>query len=153
MDPIEGAVFVKGDMNLDSTRENILHAIDGSEVDVVLSDMSPSTTGEKETNHVRIMQLADEALSFAESVLRNGGTFCCKIFSGREEVDFRAHLRTHFVNVKGFKPLSSRKLSPETYYIARGYVPQHLRPTSSGTEVELLADLEPSGTVKSSDAQ
>lgn len=126
MDPVPGAVFVRGDMNTDTTYQKILYALNGKEADVVISDMAPSTTGQKEQDHFQIMQLAEEALHVADKVLRNGGTFCCKIFSGGDEVDFRKDLESSFLKVKGFKPAASRKGSKEIYYIAKGFVPAHL---------------------------
>lgn len=134
MEPIPGAVFIQGDMRSQSTHNYLLHALSQREADVVLSDMAPDTTGEKETNHVRIMDLADEALRLARSILRNGGTFCCKIFSGADEKRFREELRQCFVKVRAFRPAATRKMSPEIYYIAQGFVPKHMEedPTIAG---------------------
>lgn len=124
---IAGAKFVQGDMQDTRTHTQLRQALDGHEADVVVSDMAPDTTGEKETNHVRIMELADLALHLAQDVLRNGGTFVCKLFSGAEERDFRARLAAHFIKVRMMRPAASRQKSPEVYYVAQGYVPPHLR--------------------------
>lgn len=80
------------------------------------------------------MQLAEEALYFASKVLRNGGTFCCKIFSGGEEIDFREDLQSNFLKVKGYKPAASKKASKEIYYVAQGFVPAHLTLESSSRQ-------------------
>lgn len=126
MEPISGAMFVHGDINDDLTYQKIVLGLGGTEADVVLSDMAPSTTGEKERDHVLMMQLADEALSLAHRVLRNGGVFCCKIFAGADEAEFRKDLESCFVKVKAVKPAASRKISRERYYLAQGYVPAHM---------------------------
>lgn len=128
MKPIPGAVFIHGDLRATDTQEKLLRMLAPQEADVVLSDMAPNTTGEKETNHFRIMELADEAMKLALEVLRNGGTFVCKIFSGTEEQEFRQSLRQHFAKVRAIRPRASHRVSPEIYYIAQGFVPKHLRP-------------------------
>lgn len=127
MEPVPGAIFIRGDLREGQTHEKILWALAPYEADVVLSDMAPDTTGEKETNHVRIMELADEAFRIARNVLRNGGTFVCKIFSGADERDFHHSLRQCFAKVRAIRPAPSRKVSPEIYYVAQGFVPQHMQ--------------------------
>jgi 23S rRNA (uridine2552-2'-O)-methyltransferase len=127
MDPIPGAQFVRGDFTDESMQRHIKYALHGHEADVVLSDMSPSTTGDKALNHDRIMELAEQAASFARSVLRNGGVFVCKVFNGAREKSFREALQADFVKVKAVKPDASKKTSPEMYYVATGFVPSHLR--------------------------
>lgn len=127
MEPIPGAVFIQGDMRDEATYDGIKRILASNEVDVVLSDMAPDTTGERETNHIRIMELAEEALEVCQRVMRNGGTFVCKVFSGAEEADFRDGLKKQFTKVRAFRPAASRKVSPEMYYVAQGFVPHHLR--------------------------
>lgn len=141
MEPIPGAMYVRGDMNIEQTYQKVVFGLAGKEADVVISDMAPPTTGEKETDHIRIIQLADEALAFAHQVLRNGGTFCCKIFSGAEEIDFRKDLESSFVKVKAVKPAASRKISKEIYYVAQGYVPAHMDHRSSENNDALFEDV------------
>lgn len=129
MDAIPGAIFVQGDMHDDYTHRQLRYALASHEADVVLSDMAPNTTGEKETNHVRIMELADISFSMSRKILRNGGTFVCKIFSGADEIPFRKRLNKWFTKVKPFRPSATRRTSPEIYYIAQGFVPEHLKPS------------------------
>lgn len=134
MEPIPGARFVRGDACDVETQATIRKLLHGSEADVVLSDMSPATTGDKGLNHDRIIALAEEAADVARTLLRNGGVFVCKIFNGAGEKDFRAMLRRDFLNVKAVKPLASRSTSPEMFYVATGYVPAHLQAREEGGE-------------------
>ena len=53
--------------------------------DVVLSDMAAQATGHRQTDHLRIMALAEAALEFACEVLEPGGAFLCKVFQGGTE--------------------------------------------------------------------
>jgi 23S rRNA (uridine2552-2'-O)-methyltransferase len=46
--------------------------------DVVLSDMAASATGHAQTDHLKIMALAETAYDFAKDVLARGA-FICKV--------------------------------------------------------------------------
>lgn len=147
MEPVPGALFVRGDFLSTTTQDRIARALRGEEADIVLSDMAPSTTGDPGRDHDIIMYLAEGAMMLALRLLRNGGVFVCKIFSGSGEEQFRSNLREHFVKVKSFRPKATRKRSREIYYVATGYVPQHLRegvpskhPTMDSGLVDTLVD-------------
>lgn len=143
MEPIMGATFVQGDMKDAITQQQILSSLNGEEADIVLSDMAPFTTGDKQTNHIRVMQLAEEALEVTRKILRNGGTFCCKIFRGSDEIEFRKELENRFLKVKALKPSASKKESTEIYYIAQGYVPDDMNMMNgSGSVYSLLSEDE-----------
>lgn len=89
--------------------------------DVVISDMAANTTGDHQTDHLRIVALLEESLIFAEKVLNNGGCFVGKIFQGGSSDEILKQLRKSFSTVKYFKPDSSRKDSSETYLMALGF--------------------------------
>lgn len=55
----------------------------GKDFNVVISDMAPPTTGNKFVDAARSSDLSRAALSVARKVLTPGGSFLCKIFSGR----------------------------------------------------------------------
>lgn len=139
MEEVLGASFVQGDIQDMRTQQRV-HKVLGEEADVVLSDMCPPTTSDPGLNHIRTMQLANAAFNFARKLLRNGGTFCCKVFSGAEEVDFKKQLRKSFLHVKAFKPKASKSASVETYYIATGFVPDLLQ--HDNAPITIRADSE-----------
>jgi len=89
--------------------------------DVVMSDMAANTTGDHNTDHMRIIALLEEALHLSEQILRDGGTFVGKIFQGGSSDEILKELRKKFTTVKYFKPDSSRKDSSETYLVALGF--------------------------------
>jgi len=89
-------------------------------VDVVLSDMAPSTTGKKDVDAARSYHLSRAALTIAEKVLAPGGAFVCKIFQGEDFEGFMAEVKAGFQTCKTFKPRSTRKESKETYVIGVG---------------------------------
>ena len=119
-DPIEGATIIQGDFT-DEAMPARLTAELGGKVDLVLSDMAPNTTGHGATDHLRIMDLADMALAFAQDVLVEGGSFVAKVFQGGSERHMLERLKRHFAVVKHAKPPSSRKESSELYVVATGF--------------------------------
>ena len=89
----------------------------GDNYQVVLSDMAPATTGQKDVDAARSYQLCLVALQFADTVLRTGGNFVCKIFQGSEFTEFSKAVKRRFKSVRIYKPRSSRKASREIYII------------------------------------
>jgi len=88
--------------------------------DVVLSDMAPATTGNKDTDAARSLQLCQVALAVAHARMVKGGRFVCKIFQGPDFKIFAEIVRADFKQAKIFKPQSSRKASKEIYIIGLG---------------------------------
>jgi 23S rRNA (uridine2552-2'-O)-methyltransferase len=93
----------------------------GRLVSVVLSDLAAPTTGHRQTDHLRTMQLCEAALDFAEDVLAPGGTLLAKVFQGGSEGELLARLRARFKTVRHVKPSASRAASPELYVLATGF--------------------------------
>jgi 23S rRNA (uridine2552-2'-O)-methyltransferase len=120
MKPIAGVEVLKLDF-LDATAPERLKAALGGEADVVLSDMAANTTGHRQTDHLRIMALAEAAAQFASEVLAPGGSFLCKVLQGGTEATLLAELKRDFSSVKHIKPPASRSDSAELYLLARGF--------------------------------
>ena len=121
--PIHGVDFLQLDF-LDSSAPDRLKAMLGGvegKVDVVLSDMAANTTGHRQTDHLRIMTLAEAAAGFAREVLAPGGVFLCKVLQGGTETALLAELKRDFQNVKHVKPPASRADSAELYLLAKGF--------------------------------
>ena len=89
----------------------------GSGFNVVISDMAPSTTGNKLVDNTRSFDLCCKALSIAKMTLTADGSFVCKIFQGEDFKTFIDSVRPVFKSHKLFKPKSSRKASKEIYVI------------------------------------
>ena len=87
---------------------------------VVLSDMAPSTTGNKTVDNARSFDLCMAALSVANEFLAVGGSFVCKIFQGEDFTKFTDAVKIKFSKHKIFKPQSSRKGSREIFIIGFG---------------------------------
>jgi 23S rRNA (uridine2552-2'-O)-methyltransferase len=129
MKPILGVEFLQLDF-LDETAPQRLKGmlggkvqakVDQAKVDIVLSDMAANATGHRQTDHLRIMALAEAAAHFAREVLAEGGSFLCKVLRGGTEAALLAELKRDFAVVKHVKPPSSRSNSAELYLLARGF--------------------------------
>ena len=83
--------------------------------------MSPNTTGHFNTDHLQIIQIAEEVLQFSLNHINKNGNLIIKIFQGSNEKNLVSQLKKKFELVKYFKPKSSRKNSAEIYLISLDY--------------------------------
>ena len=120
MDSIKKAVILKTDLQEEESVE-LIKKLSVDKFDIVLSDMAASTTGHKSTDHIRTQALAELAALYAVDFLKKGGTFCAKVFQGGTHGDLLLDLKKNFKTIKHYKPDASRKGSPETYVIAKGF--------------------------------
>lgn len=120
MDPLPGAELLQLDFLEEDAPERLKAAL-GGPADLVLSDMAAPTTGHPQTDHLRIIALAEAALDFALEVLAPGGGFVCKVFQGGSEKSLLDALKANFAKVRHIKPPASRAESAETYVVATGF--------------------------------
>jgi 23S rRNA (uridine2552-2'-O)-methyltransferase len=93
----------------------------GGPADVVMSDMAASSSGHKNTDHLRIMALCEAAAVLAEDILEPGGTFVAKVLAGGAEGQLLTQLKKNFTSVRHMKPPASRQDSSEKFVVARGF--------------------------------
>ena len=93
----------------------------GGKADVVMSDMAASSSGHKQTDHLKIMALCETAAYFAFDVLDEGGTFVAKVLAGGAEGELQKLLKQKFTKVANVKPPSSRSDSSEKFVVATGF--------------------------------
>ena len=120
MDAIEGAELLHFDF-LELDAPVALRKALGGGADVVLSDMAPPATGQRDIDHIRIMNLVEAAVEFAAEVLNPGGTFIAKTWQGGTEAALLAQLKRDYASVKHAKPPASRPESAEVYVVATGF--------------------------------
>ena len=120
MEPLEGSTLFVADFTDPATVQRLKDEM-GGPVDLVMSDMAANTTGHAQTDHFRIMDLAEQAAAFAVDVLAPGGAFVCKIFQGGSQKDTLDLLKKHFALVRHTKPAASRADSAEAYVVATGF--------------------------------
>ena len=120
IEPVSGADAYVLDFLEEGSAEKII-SITGSLVDVVMSDMASSSTGHKQTDHLRVIALCEAAAYLAFEVLEIGGTFVAKVLAGGAEGNLQVLLKQAFEKVSHFKPKSSRADSSEKFVIATGF--------------------------------
>lgn len=120
VDPIPGAELHVLDFLDEGADEKVKDWLDGP-ADVVMSDMAASSSGHKQTDHLRIMALCEAAAHFAFDVLTPGGTFVAKVLAGGAEGELQKVLKQNFTSVANVKPGASRADSSEKFVVARGF--------------------------------
>jgi len=85
----------------------------------VISDMAPATTGRKDVDAIRSVELCRMALDTALKNLTFQGSFVCKIFQGNDFKAFEQEVKAAFKECRVFKPESCRKQSKEIYIIGK----------------------------------
>ncbi|MCU0693238.1 MAG: RlmE family RNA methyltransferase [Polyangiaceae bacterium] len=101
--------------------------------DVVLSDMAPATSGNRETDHARSASLFERALRVSEALTKPGGAFVAKLFMGDEFERLRDETRTAFSQVKFIRPQGTRTNSVELFVVGLGRRVAPPTPTQSRT--------------------
>ncbi|MCU0803577.1 MAG: RlmE family RNA methyltransferase [Burkholderiales bacterium] len=120
VEPLAGALFLRGDFQDERVEAELAAALDGRPVDLVLSDMAPNMSGIASSDQARSMALAELALDFARRHLKPDGAFLVKTFQGAGFPELLASMRRAFRTVATRKPKASRERSSEIYLVARG---------------------------------
>ncbi|GGL77258.1 RlmE family RNA methyltransferase [Wenxinia marina] len=120
IDPIPGAEIHQLDFLADDADEKIKGWL-GGQADVVMSDMAASSSGHKQTDHIRIIALCEAAAELAFDVLAPGGTFVAKVLAGGAEGELQKRLKQAFTKVENVKPPASRADSSEKFVLATGF--------------------------------
>ncbi|MGZ7108772.1 MAG: RlmE family RNA methyltransferase [Methanobacterium sp.] len=105
----------------DFTESGIIDKIEdeiGRDADVILSDAAPKLTGIKDIDQLKSIDIAENALKIADSILKIGGSMIIKVFQGEGFEDYLKKVKRKFKIVKTTKPPSSKKGSMEMYIIA-----------------------------------
>lgn len=121
MEPIPGVELFHLDFMDDTAPDVLKAALGGNGADLVMSDMAAPATGHKQTDHLRIMGLAEAALYFAIEVLNPGGAFVAKVLQGGTETELLREMKKSFAKTRHVKPAASRADSSELYVMATGF--------------------------------
>ena len=111
--------FIKNDIFDDDVFEQIDTFFEGKKIDLILSDMSPNSSGNKKVDHLRIISLIEKVLDISEHFLSKNGFLIAKIFQGGAQGDLIKKMKKSLSSIKYFKPKASRSESPETYLVAQ----------------------------------
>jgi 23S rRNA (uridine2552-2'-O)-methyltransferase len=121
IEPIDGVEFIQGDFREQAVFDQLMAALDGKRVDLVMSDMAPNMSGSKGVDQPRALYLGELALEMAQSVLAKDGTFLVKLFQGEGFENYCKQVQQAFAKVLIRKPKASRPRSNEVYLLARGF--------------------------------
>ncbi|HEY8079334.1 MAG TPA: RlmE family RNA methyltransferase [Labilithrix sp.] len=115
----ENVVFVQGDaLALDSDALAMF-----APYDVVLSDMAPSTTGNRLGDQTRSYELFMRALAVAEKLLAPRGAFVGKIFMGEDFPLAQKEAKRLFNEARALRPEGTRTNSYELFLVGQDRKP------------------------------
>ena len=110
-------LFKKNVFSLDNLSDfNHMEAID-----IILSDMAPNTTGIKNIDQARSLELVEKVFYFIERDLKKGGRTIVKVFDGHDARLFLKNQGKYFDKFYYFKPKSTKPSSKEFFFIGLGY--------------------------------
>ena len=95
VEPLPGAELHVLDFLEDGADDKVKEWLGGA-ADIVMTDMAASSSGHKQTDHLRIMALCEAAAALAFDVLTPGGTFVAKVLAGGAEASLQADLKKRF---------------------------------------------------------
>ncbi len=121
MDPIPEVTVLEGDFREEEVLKQLLAALEGRPVDLVMSDMAPNISGVKSVDQPRAMYLVELTLELCREVLKPGGDMLVKVFQGEGSEAFIKACREAFGKVIIRKPDASRGRSREVYVLARNF--------------------------------
>lgn len=116
---ISGVNFLKGDCSNPNILKILCTWVGQKQVNVVLSDMSPNTTGISIIDVSRSIYLGNLALNICRSVLMRRGAFLVKVFQGKGLDKYLCDVHSLFNIVRIRKPDASRSHSREVYIVAK----------------------------------
>ncbi|MEO1017552.1 MAG: RlmE family RNA methyltransferase [Pseudomonadota bacterium] len=123
IDPIGQSVsLLRGDF-LNSAIQNEVTALMEFKIDLILSDMAASSTGQRAVDRLRAEALGEAVLEFAEQHLRVGGDLLVKLLKG-SEAPVMAQAKSLFGSARLIKPDATRSESSEIYLLARDRRPK-----------------------------
>lgn len=120
VEPFAGVTFIQGDFQEDEVYTSLIDALEGRQVDLVMSDMAPNMSGNKGVDIPRAMYLVELSVDLADQVLRKDGDLLMKVFQGEGYDALMKSLRERYQKVVTRKPKASRPRSKEIYLLARG---------------------------------
>ncbi len=116
---LEGVETIEGDLNDPEVLAKVRSMV--PVVNVVLCDAAPKLSGHRSYDQARIIELNEQALSFACKVLKQGGNFAVKSFQGTDFPELYALTKEHFYAVKTCITRSTRRGSTELYVVAKNF--------------------------------
>lgn len=114
IEPLKGVRTFQADI---TDRERVMTFLGKQKFDIVLSDAAPLTSGVKDIDQWKSVELCRAAVAIAERVLKPKGTALLKIFRGADYDDFLKELKRNWKSVNPVSVKTSRDRSREIYLV------------------------------------
>ncbi len=101
----------------DAAVEKAIAEMSWKQVDLVLSDIAPNTSGIKDVDQWRSIELNRRIAAIAQKYLRGKGSVVMKVFRGKDFDMFTHELKTQFKRLKVMSAVASRDRSREVYVV------------------------------------
>jgi len=88
---------------------------------IITADLAPKTTGIKDIDQYRSVELNDQVLKIIKQYLKPGGILLTKIFTGEDFDQFFRFFKRFFKKSTVLKPKACRERSKEVYLLGRGF--------------------------------
>lgn len=102
--------------------QKILASAALAQVDLLLSDIAPNTSGIHDRDQWLSVEFSREAVKLAKSLLTKRGTLVMKVFQGRDFDSFLAEVKKQFTYVKVQTVQATRDRSREVYVVCKDRV-------------------------------
>ena len=150
--PIEGAVFIVGDIQDKVTQDSTREAFQGRVINTIISDISPDISGRYDIDQAISIDLVTMVCDYSLPLLNPGGAFITKVFQGPGLDALVKALKRRFSKVHRFSPISSRNASSEIYLVCKNLKPHHGALVQT-VEDEILNSLAKDGIVDNSEEE
>jgi 23S rRNA (uridine2552-2'-O)-methyltransferase len=121
MDPVPGVEILQGDFLDPEAQARITERLEGP-VDLVLSDMAASSTGQRAVDRLRAEALGEAVLTYAAAALAPGGHCLIKLVRGAE-APLQAQAKRSFRGTRLLRPKATRADSSEIFILAQDRLP------------------------------
>ncbi len=101
----------------DAAVEAAIAGMSWQKLDLVLSDIAPNTSGIKDVDQWRSIELNRKIAAIAHRYLRGKGSVVMKVFRGKDFDMFTHELKTMFKRLKVMSAVASRDRSREVYVV------------------------------------
>ena len=118
--PMENVITLTGDFTTPEIQEKVRELM--PLVNVVVCDAAPHLSGAKAYDQARVMALNEEALRFAEQLLKQGGNFVMKSFQGTDFNELLELVKERFYSVRVIRSTATRRGSTECYIVAKNFI-------------------------------
>ncbi len=122
IEPIADNVHtIQADILEHETLAKELAALGVKKVHVVLSDLAPNTSGVRDVDQWRSVELNQAVMALADQFLMKGGTCVMKLLRGADFDEFLQEVHRHFSTVKVNRVAATRDRSNEVYIVGLGF--------------------------------